>query len=197
MIDLSLLPDRGSGWLDASGDQADIVLSTRIRLARNLDGFSFAQRARDGERLRILAQVKDAAESVPSLMGSMLVRVDELPVDDRLLLHEHHLVSRELAAIDTAQPLRSGAAVFLSSDVSVMVNEEDHLRIQCLKSGFATAAAYAATERLDNELGRRVPYSFHPEFGFLTACPTNDAWQLLRPRPKEGPQQILLSIEGH
>jgi protein arginine kinase len=103
----------------------------------------------------------------------MLIRVDELPADDRLLLHEHHLVSRELAGIDSPLPLRSGAAVFLSSDVSVMVNEEDHLRIQALKSGFATGQAFAAADRLDKELGRRIPYAFHPEFGFLTACPTN------------------------
>jgi len=173
VIDLSMLPDRGAGWLDASGDQSDIVLSTRIRLARNVSGYSFTPRARDGERLRILAQVKDAAATVPSLSDCMLIRVDELPTDDRLLLHEHHLVSRELAGIDAQQPLRSGAAVFLSSDVSVMVNEEDHLRIQSLKSGFATASAFASADRLEKELGRRVSYAFHPEFGFLTACPTN------------------------
>jgi protein arginine kinase len=173
MIDLSLLPDRGAGWLDASGEQCDIVLSTRIRLARNIVGYSFASRARDGERLRIRSQVKEASATVPSLADSMQIRVDELPPEDRQLLHEHHVVSRELAGIEPQLPLRSGAAVFLSSDVSVMVNEEDHLRIQCLKSGFAPASAFAAASRLDQELGRRIPYSFHPEFGFLTACPTN------------------------
>jgi protein arginine kinase len=103
----------------------------------------------------------------------MLIRVDELSAEDRQLLHEHHLVSKELAGVETQAPLRSGAAVFLSSDVSVMVNEEDHLRIQSLKSGFAVAAAFASADRLEREMGRRVPYSFHPEFGFLTACPTN------------------------
>jgi protein arginine kinase len=173
MIDLSLLPDRGAGWLDASGDQAEIVLSTRVRLARNVAGFSFPSRAREGERLRIFAQVKDAAATVPSLTDSMVIRVDDLPGEDRLLLHEHHLISRELAGVEAQRPVRSGAAVFLSSDVSVMVNEEDHLRIQCLRSGFATAGAFAAADRLEKELGRRVSYAFHPEFGFLTACPTN------------------------
>jgi protein arginine kinase len=173
MIDLSLFPDGGAGWLDASGDQCDIVLSTRIRLARNLSGYSFPTRARDGERLRVLAQVKDAASTVPSLTECVTIHIDELAVEDRLLLHEHHLVSRELAGIDAQLPLRGGSAVFLSSEVSVMVNEEDHLRIQSLKSGFATTAAYAAADRLEKEMGRRVPYAFHPEFGFLTACPTN------------------------
>ena len=172
-IDLSLLPDGGASWLDASGDHADIVLSTRIRLARNVEGFAFTGRARDGERLRVLAQLRDAVPHVPSLERSVLLRVDEMPSTDRLLLHERHLVSKELAGLDAQHPVRSGAAVFLADDVGVMVNEEDHLRLQSLRSGFEPAAAYAAVDRLDRELGARVPYAFHSEFGFLTACPTN------------------------
>ena len=89
-LDLALLPDGGVSWLDASGDHADIVLSTRIRLARNVEGFAFTVRARDGERLRVLAQLRDAASEVPSLAHSVLLRVDELPAADRLLLHERH-----------------------------------------------------------------------------------------------------------
>jgi protein arginine kinase len=96
-----------------------------------------------------------------------------MPPTDRLLLHERHLVSKELAGLDAQHPVRSGAAVFLADDVGVMVNEEDHLRLQALRSGFEPAAAYASVDRLDQELGSRVPYAFHNEFGFLTACPTN------------------------
>ena len=172
-LDLSLLPDGGVGWLDASGDHSDIVLSTRIRLARNVEGFAFTTRARDGERLRVLSQVRDAITQAGSLADSVLVRVDELPSADRLLLHERHLVSKELAGLDAQHPVRSGAAVILGTDVGVMVNEEDHLRLQALRSGFEVQAAYVAVSRLDDELGRRVPFSYHPEFGFLTACPTN------------------------
>jgi protein arginine kinase len=172
-LDLSLLPDGGVVWMDASGEHADVVLSTRIRLARNIEGYAFTGRARDGERLRVLAQVRDAAEQVPALGHSVLVRVDELPATDRLLLHERHLVSKELAGLDAQHPVHSGAAVFLSSAVSVMVNEEDHLRLQSLQSGFGLPAAFEAVQQLDRELGARVPYAFHPEFGFLTACPTN------------------------
>ncbi len=172
-IDLSMLPDGGVGWLDASGEHADIVLSTRIRLARNVEGYAFGARARDGERLRVLAQLRDVVPSVASLAGSVFLRLDEMSPPDRMLLHERHLVSRELAGFDGQQVLRSGAAVFLAEMVGVMVNEEDHLRLQSLRSGFAPEAAYAAIEQLDRELGSRVPYSFHSEFGFLTACPTN------------------------
>ena len=76
-LDLSLLPDGGVRWLDASGQHADVVLSTRVRLARNVDGYAFAARARDGERLRVLAQVREALQHLP-MPQSFMVRVDEL-----------------------------------------------------------------------------------------------------------------------
>jgi len=121
----------------------------------------------------MLAQVRDALTGVRALDGSLLVRLDELPLGDRQLLHERHLVSKELAGLDAQHPVRSGAAVFLGEDVGLLVNEEDHLRLQALRSGFAVPQAYEAVERLDRELGAQLPYAFHREFGFLTACPTN------------------------
>ena len=172
-IDLSLLPDGGVSWLDASGDHADIVLSTRIRLARNVEGYAFTPRARDGERLRVLSQLREALPRIPVLANNLLFRLDELPVQDRQLLHERHLVSKELAGIDPQHPVRHGAAVFLGDGLGVMVNEEDHLRLQSLRSGFALQEAYATLARLDGEVGAAVPYAYHSEFGFLTACPTN------------------------
>jgi protein arginine kinase len=173
MIDLSLLPDSGVRWLDASGPHGDIVLSTRVRLARNIEGFAFTGRARDGERLRVLAQVREALPGTEQLSDHVLFRLDELTPVDRALLHERHLVSKELAGLDAQHPLRMGAAVFLGDRLGVMVNEEDHLRLQALQSGFALQQAYDAIQKLDHSLGSRLPYSFHSEFGFLTACPTN------------------------
>jgi len=172
-MDLSLLPDGGMGWLDASGPNSDIVLSTRIRLARNIEGYAFTGRARDGERLRVLAQTRQAVSAVSSLSGAVTYRVDELAPTDRALLHERHLVSKELAGLDPQHPLRSGAAVVLGDRLGLMINEEDHLRLQALRSGFAVNEAYADLDRLDRELGAQLPYSYHKEFGFLTACPTN------------------------
>ena len=172
-VDLSLLPDGGVAWLDASGEHADVVLSTRVRLARNVEGYAFTPRARDGERLRVLAQVREAAERLPALRGAAWLRLDELSTGDRRLLHERHLVSKELAGLDGPQGVRSGAALAVGGTAGIMVNEEDHLRLQALRSGFELPAAYAAATELDDELGARVPYAFHREFGFLTACPTN------------------------
>ncbi|MBA3579940.1 MAG: protein arginine kinase [Gemmatimonadaceae bacterium] len=172
-LDLSLLPSGGVQWLDASGEHADIVLSTRIRLARNVEGYAFASRARDGERLRVLAQVRDAIPGVTGSDDGVMLRVDEMEAGERLLLHERHLVSRELAGLDAQHPVRSGAAVFLARQSSIMINEEDHLRLQSLRSGFAVSEAFSEVEAIDREIGARVPYAYHPEFGYLTACPTN------------------------
>jgi len=173
MIDLSLLPDGGMTWLDASGSRAQVVLSTRIRLARNLAGHTFSQKSRDPDRLAVLQRVEDAARETPVLGDATTFRLDQLDRPDRQLLHERHLVSKELAGLDRESRPRPGAAVLATGRGGVMVNEEDHLRLQGMRSGFALEEAYAEIESLDAELGRLLPFAFHPEFGYLTSCPTN------------------------
>jgi protein arginine kinase len=171
-LDLSLLPDGGVPWMAASGPHADIVLSSRIRLARNVAGFNFSARERDGERLRVLAQVREALPRVASLAGAVVLRLDELSAIDRQVLRERHLVSRELAGAESGE-VRSASAVLVSEHAGVMVNEEDHLRLQVFRSGFDVPGALQAAIKVDRELGDQVPYAFHREFGFLTSCPTN------------------------
>lgn len=173
-LDLSLLPDGGVAWLDASGEASDIVLSSRVRLARNLSGYAFPARARDGERLRVLTEVRAAIGELPMLEGGLVLRVDELSPVERTLLHERHLVSKELVGAEQPQAVRSGSAVLLAgSGASLMINEEDHLRLQTLRSGFAVPEAFAAVAAVERRLGDHLPYAFHDEFGFVTACPTN------------------------
>jgi len=170
MIDLRLIPDGGLSWLDASGPLSNIVLSTRVRLARNLDGVPFTVRAGDAERRRVLELVDRVWERSPVARGGMRFLVDDLEPADRLLLHERHLISKELVGAERG---RSHAAVYLAGPLGLMVNEEDHLRLQVFRSGFALSEAYADLERLDRELGAALPVAFHQEFGYLTACPTN------------------------
>lgn len=172
-LDLSLLPDGGVRWLDASGPHADIVISTRLRLARNVVGYAFTGRARDGERLRMLAQVRDALAGIAALDGSVLVRLDDCSLLERQLLHERHLVSKELAGLDAQHPVRTGAAAILGEQAGVLINEEDHLRLQAMRSGFDVTSAFEAASRIEQALGDRVPFAYHREFGYLTACPTN------------------------
>lgn len=173
MIDLSLLPDGGMSWLDASGAKSTIVLSTRIRLARNVLGLPFSQRAKDGDRTAVLSRVTEAAAATERLGGGVTFRLDEMDRPDRQLLHERHLVSKELAGLERDSRPRPGAALIVRDQVGVMVNEEDHFRLHGMRSGFDLEAAYAAVEAVDAELGRLVPFAFHPEFGYLTSCPTN------------------------
>jgi protein arginine kinase len=173
MMDLSLLPDGGMSWLDASGPKGSVVLSTRIRLARNLEGFAFSQRARDTDRTAILTQVQEAAAASDRLAGAVIFRLDQMDRADRQLLHERHLVSKELAGLERETRPRPGAALLVHGAVWIMVNEEDHLRLHGMRSGFALEEAYATIEAADAELGRLLPFAFHAEFGYLTSCPTN------------------------
>ena len=173
MIDLSLLPDGGMSWLDASGPKGHVVLSTRIRLARNLLGYPFSQKARDADRMAVLTRVEEATAASDRMAGSTVFRLDQLDREDRRLLHERHLVSKELAGLDREARPRAGAALVLRGPTGVMVNEEDHLRLQGMWSGFALEDAYVELEAVDADLGRLLPFAFHGEFGYLTSCPTN------------------------
>src|SRR5918997_5999311 len=173
MIDLSLLTDGGVGWLDASGPSSHLVLSTRIRLARNLAGRVYQGRNSESEREDILTTVEGAARESVLLRHATKFRLDRLDRTERQLLHERHLVSKELAGLDADGRVRSGASVLVQDRIGVMLNEEDHLRIQGLHSGFALETTYAEVDRLDSELGQRLAFAFHPEFGYLTSCPTN------------------------
>lgn len=173
MIDLSLLPDGGMSWLDASGPASHLVVSTRVRLARNLAGHRFGGRTDLPEREQILQRIEQAAAASASFSHPVQLRLDALSRQDRLLLHERHLVSRELAAWEPGTRVRSGGALLFQDEASVMVNEEDHVRLQALRSGFALEAAWSQVAGLDAELGQRLAFAFHSEFGYLTSCPTN------------------------
>ncbi|MGH7644889.1 MAG: hypothetical protein ACREMR_04820, partial [Gemmatimonadales bacterium] len=119
MIDLSLLPDGGLSWLDASGPRSQIVLSTRIRLARNLSGYPFGPRARDADRSAVLARVTEGGAATTRVAGGQLFRLDDVERRDRQLLHERHIISKELAGLDREARPRPGAALLVQAWVGV------------------------------------------------------------------------------
>lgn len=174
MNDFEAIPDHGLGWLEASGEHADIVLSTRVRLARNLQGHAFGPRARVNDREAVLRQFRRSMERSESLRGGTLLEMPIVADRTRRILHERRLVTRDLLGEEGSEPV-NGTAVHFSGlePVSVMVNEEDHLRVQSLLSGLKIQEAWHIVDRLDEELGRELPFAFHSEFGFLTSCPTN------------------------
>lgn len=174
MTDFTSIPDHGLSWLEASGDHADIVLSTRVRLARNLQGHAFGPRARVNDREAVLRKFRDSTAKSDGLKAGELIELTELAPRTRKILLERRLVTRDLLGDDEAGP-PTGTAVHLSGldPVSVMINEEDHLRVQSLVSGLRIDEAWRMVDRLDEELGRDLPFAYHQEFGFLTSCPTN------------------------
>jgi protein arginine kinase len=172
-IDFTLLPDGGLSWLDGSGPQSHVVLSTRVRLARNLQRRPFTVRAEPSDLLATRSQIGDAARETTALREAAVFSVDDLELIERQLLHERHMISRELAGLERQASVRPGASLLTNGQVGVMVNEEDHVRMQVLRSGFDLSASYRELERVDTELGEQLPFAFHPEFGYLTACPTN------------------------
>ncbi len=168
------LVDQGLGWIVGDGDEGEIVLSTRVRIARNLQGFAFPGRATAEDRALILERVRAAAEQSTSLADAYLWEIESLDPTDRWLLRERLVVSRELVGTPETPPPSSAALVLAARDpLGVMVNEEDHLRIQALASGFQLEHTWRRVDGLDEELGQLMPYAFHHEFGFLTSCPTN------------------------
>jgi len=174
LSDFHTLPDHGLGWLDASGEHAGVVLSTRIRLARNLQGQAFGPRARINDREAVLEQVRRAKDKVELLAGSTLLEIPDLDSRSRGMLLERRLASRELLGDVKTGPSRATAVLLAAQDpLSVMVNEEDHLRLQGLVSGLRLKEAWNLVDRLDEEMGQELPFAYHHEFGFLTSCPTN------------------------
>lgn len=174
MEHLDALPDLGLTWLDASGDHPDIVLSTRVRLARNVQGHAFGPRARVNDREAVLRRTRETVDHLELMSPSSVVELPSLDSRTRRILLERRLVSKDLLGDNGGSPARGTAVVVSSGEpLSVMVNEEDHFRLQSLMSGLRVQEAWALVDRLDEDLGREMPFAYHHEFGFLTSCPTN------------------------
>ena len=156
-------------WWKGEGPHADMVLSTRIRLARNLREVPFTHRARDEQLQGVLSSVTGAAQGSALLSGGLLLKMQDCSAVERQVLVERHLVSHELG--DGARP--RGIYVAPDDRVSIMINEEDHLRLQSLTPGFQLAEAWSLADRADDDLDQSLEYAFSDEIGYLTACPTN------------------------
>ncbi|MEW4567372.1 protein arginine kinase [Tautonia sp. JC769] len=166
-MNLDALTRTSGEWLRGTGPESDIVICSRIRLARNLADFPFTNRASDTEKTeieRICRATMDKAGL--ELDYQSVVNLDAL---DRQLLVERQLISRELSTGDGPR----GVAIGPRENVSVMVNEEDHLRIQVMNSGFSLADVWEQINTLDDQIEEHLHYAFNPQLGYLTACPTN------------------------
>src|SRR5436853_5054926 len=151
------------------GPHNKIVLSSRVRLARNLKGLAFPGWAKKVERIKTLELIRPAVEALPQLAGAFSESMDNLSVLDKNILVERHLISREHAAKSAG----SGLVLNREESLCVMINEEDHLRMQALRPGLQLKQAWVAIDQVDSELERKLEYAFSSDLGYLTACPTN------------------------
>lgn len=160
----------GEVWKEPSGEATDVVLSSRVRLARNLAGFNFLTRATRDDRRQITRIVRSRLVESGVFESLVWVDLDKADSLDRLVLVERRLISKQHAKGDEPR------AVLLSEPderLSIMVNEEDHLRIQVMRGGMELEDAYDEIDAIDDKIESSIEYAFCPRFGYLTACPTN------------------------
>jgi protein arginine kinase len=154
---------------DASATKSAVVLTTRIRLARNLARHPFPGWAKDPQRREVLGACLQAVASLAQMKRGLAIQVGDLSDLEKQILVERHLISRELGHN------KHGAGVVISRDQSqvVMINEEDHLRLQVMRAGFQFKKVWNAINSLDTDLEDHLDFAFSPKLGYLTACPTN------------------------
>jgi protein arginine kinase len=169
MMRFSTLIKNPADWMKGSGPHSEVVMTSRVRLARNVRGFPFPGFSQEHQRLDMLAAARPVVESLPEMRDGYSVDYSELSKIRKQVLVERHLVSREHAARST------GCAVVVDrrQSISIMINEEDHFRIQGIRPGLNLRSAYDLVDRVDTEMEAGLPYAFDAKLGFLTACPTN------------------------
>lgn len=156
-------------WLRGEGPQSDIVISSRIRLARNLSGFPFMSRASEAERRNIEETMHRAADDLFGDKKIYYVAMQEQTPLDRQYLLERQLVSAELVEAEGPRAV----IIDRREEFSVMINEEDHLRMQSMTSGFDLDKVWETINGVDDAIESRVGFAFSEKLGYLTACPTN------------------------
>ena len=169
MTSLQEMVKRPGSWLNGSGPHADKILSTRLRLARNLRNVPFPGRARPEQLSQVLPSAVAATKKSSLFSELMVLRSSEMTKADKQFLVERHLISH-----DFAEDSKVGALIIGNDESnSIMINEEDHLRIQVLCSGLQLGGALKLADKIDEELDCSLEYAFSGELGYLTSCPTN------------------------
>jgi protein arginine kinase len=168
-VKLEELAEQCGEWLRGTGPEADIVMSSRVRLARNLSNYPFVRRCSEQDRAQIEREIRERMMETESWKEALYFNVFQLSPLDRQFLVERQMMSRELA--DAEGP--RAVLIDRREQFSVMINEEDHLRLQVMHSGFDLEPAWNVINQIDDELEGRLSYAFHDRLGYLTACPTN------------------------
>ncbi len=164
----SLIASPGE-WMRTDGPHHDIVISSRVRLARNLRDLPFPGWAKKADRIAILEQLKPQVETLDDMGDAFSEYLQDLSALEKQVLVERHLISREHAA----KGIGSAVVMNRQQTLSIMINEEDHLRMQAIRCGFQLKNAYKLANKADNSLEDSLEFAYSPQLGYLTACPTN------------------------
>ena len=156
-------------WFSGEGPLADVVISSRVRLARNLAGHRFLAACPATEKAEILRKLKDILMALDLGDEVFYIGVDKVPALEKRFLVERHLISQNHAFGKGPR----GAVIARREFFTAMINEEDHLRLQVLKAGCQLPACIEQINRIDDLIEQKVEYAFSPKYGYLTACPTN------------------------
>jgi protein arginine kinase len=159
---------RPGDWL-SGGTWHPIVISSRVRLARNLAKLPFPGWAKKSERVRILEEIKPEVDTLPAIKEGFSEQLNELSATEKQVLVERHLISREHAA----KGMGSAVVINSSQSISIMINEEDHLRMQAITCGLELEKTFQMIDEIDTALEAQLDFAFDEELGYLTACPTN------------------------
>src|SRR5438309_12086722 len=156
-------------WLRGEGPHHQIVVSSRVRIARNLRDRAFPGWAKKAERMAILDLIKPRVEELAEMQDSFSESLQDLSALEKQVLVERHLISREHAAKGV------GSAVVMNrrQTLSIMINEEDHLRMQSIRSGLQLKQAFKLVDKIDSALESKLEFAYDQRLGYLTACPTN------------------------
>ncbi len=169
MMRFSTLVKYPADWMTGGQGEHGAVLTSRIRLARNLRRHPFPGWAKREQRARALDFMRPAIEALPVMKDAFSQELSDLTAVQKQVLVERHLISREHAARGDG----SAAVIERRQSFSIMLNEEDHLRMQAIRPGLQLTAAFAALSELDTSLEDQLEFAFDPGLGYLTACPTN------------------------
>src|SRR6201987_2456349 len=159
---------RAGDWL-SGGSRHPIVISSRVRLARNLAKLPFPGWAKKSERVRILEEIKPEVDLLPAIKDGFSEQLNELAATEKQVLVERHLISREHAA----KGMGSAVVINSAQTISIMINEEDHLRMQAITCGSDLDKTFQMIDEIDTALEAQLDFAFDEELGYLTACPTN------------------------
>ncbi|HQZ27707.1 MAG TPA: ATP--guanido phosphotransferase, partial [Verrucomicrobiales bacterium] len=165
----STLLKKPAEWMRTPGPESDIVMTSRVRLARNLVGHPFPGWAKKEDRQIVMDTVRPILEELSEMKDSFSEEMTKLSAIEKQVLVERHLISREHAAKGPG----CGTVMNRRQTISVMVNEEDHLRMQAIRPGLQLLSAFQALDQIDSQLENDLPYAFDHQYGYLTACPTN------------------------